>query len=633
MCFRSSGIVRLLLFSVMTFLLTEEMPTFAQDHPAEQTLLPFQTSPGDNNDEQLAMQYFQNKEYDKAAPIFDRLYNAKSNSYFYTYYYFCLIEMHDFDGVEKLIKTARKKNPDALSYLVDLGYLHYRKGESDKATKYYEDALKKITNNNQQIYELANAFMNRFENEYAIRVYLKGRQLSGDPGKFGFELASVYERVGDMRKMLDEFVNLLVNNRSFLPTVQDHLQFTLANDPDGSKNELFRTYLLEKAQKEPEKAFYSELLWWYSIQQKDFDLALIQAKSLDRRFREDGSRVRQLARLSAVNDNFEVAQEGYKYLISKGPSYPYYNESRIELLNTRYLQLTSGPDPLKKNLEELKKEFQKEIENSGENSLTIGLIRNLAHLDAFFLNNMDEASSYLNRMINRNDLDPLVRAGCKLELADILLFTDDVWEAALLYQQVYKDYMNDEIGQEAKFKNARLSFYIGEFKWALDQLDVLKAATSKLIANDAMDLSLLISENFDSDSTTIALGYYAHADLLEYRNQYDQAIQKLDSVFIAFHQHSIFDRVIMKKAEIQIKQGKYAEADTLLGTVVSEYSSGVVADKALMMRARLNEEQMKNPAMAMQYYEALITKFPGSVYANDARNRFRFLRGDKGFQS
>ena len=603
----------------------------AQDRPGTPPLLPFQTPATETSDEQLALQFFQNREYDKALPVYERLYTAKPGQNYYIYYFYCLVETRSFDQAEKLIRSLRKSEPGSLRYLVDLGYLYFREGDPEKARKSYEEAIKKLEPVTQQVYEVANAFLMRNELDYAIKTYQQGRELMKNPSGFGYELAIVYERTGEIRKMLDEYVALLETNRSYLQTIQDRLQFSLANDPDGSKNEIFRKYLLEKAQKEPDKTYYSELLWWYSIQQKDFGLALIQAKSLDRRLREDGTRVYQLAGLCVDNEEYDAAIDGYRYLVSKGADNPYYGESRRGLLNTRYRKLVSGPDPPLKSLEELAAEFRTEINAELRPAQAISLVRNLAHLDAFYLGKTDDAVAALEKAITVPALTPAQRAECKLELADILLFTGEVWEATLLYQQVYKDFKNDAIGQLAKFKNSKLSYYIGEFKWARDQLDILKAATSKLIANDAIALSLLITENYDSDSNTVALTLFSHADLLEYRNENEKALATLDSIRLFFTEHSIFDDVLLKKAEIRMKQGKYTDADTLLALLVRDYSDGVLADKALYMRGRLNEEQLKNPESARKFYEDLILGYPGSIYVIEARKRFRILRGDQGF--
>ena len=606
--------------------------TFAQDRNTVKPVLPFmQSAPKAGDDEQLAIQFFQDRDYEKAADIYERLYQKTPTQFYYTYLLYCYVENRDYDKAEKLVKNARKSDPDAPKFMVDQGYIKFRQGDEEKAKKLYDDALKKLQPNQQQIFDLANAFITRSENEYAIKTYQKGRQLLNNAYPFGFELAAVYERIGDFKSEIGEFYNLLDFNKSYLPTVQDRLQSILANDPDNTKNEIFRKSLLEKAQKEPDKTCFSELLWWYSIQQKDFELALMQAKSLDRRLKEDGGRVMQLALLCVSNEDYDVAIEGYKYVMSKGPSCPNYDESKTEYLNTRYYKAVSIPDPEQKLLNDLEKEFTTEIAATGENHTSITLMKNLAHLQAFYLSKTDDAIDRLDRAIGLNDISQQAKAECKLELADILLFTDNVWDATLTYQQVYKDFKNDAIGQEAKFRNAKLSFYIGEFKWANAQLDVLRAATTKLIANDAMALSLLISENLDPDSTTIGLQLYAKADLLDYRNQDEKALQTLDSIPIIFKDHPIFQHVYYKQALIRMKQGRYTDADTLLGTIVAKYPEQILADLALYTRAKINEAQLDHKDKAMQYYEELLKDFPASIYVVDARKRYRTLRGDKGF--
>jgi len=628
------GMVRFLYISIFLIINCQLsiVNSFAQDRrPATPPPLPFQQQAEETNDEQLGMQFFQTRDYEKAVEVYARVFEKKPSYYIYTYYLTCLVETRDYEKAEKLIKNMRKADPDALKFSVDMGYLYFREGNPDKAKKQYEDALNKLQPNQQQIFDLANAFTIRGENDYAVKTYIEGRELLNYSYTFSFELASIYERTGNFKEMINEYFILLEFNKSYLATVQDRLQTALADDPENIKNETFRKAVLEKAQKEPDKTFYAEILWWYSVQQKDFELALIQAKSLDRRLQEDGGRVYQLAQLAVSNQQFDAAIDAYKYLIAKGSGNPFYYNSKMDLLNTRLLKVIATPRPDRVQLTELEKELKEELKITGVNSRSIAISKSLAHLDAFYLGKSDDAIELLNRLMELPDINPQAKAECKLELADILLFSDDVWEATLLYEQVNKDFKNDVIGQTAKFKNAKLSYYIGEFGWAEDQLDILKAATSKLIANDALALALFISENYDADSNTVALGLFSRADLLEFRNENDLALKTLDSIFLAFAFHPILDDVLLKKAEIKMKQGDYAAADTLLANLTKDFPSDVLADLALMERGQLNEDHFGNKEKAMQYYEELITKYPGSIYAVDARKRFRNLRGDKGF--
>jgi len=622
---------RVLRPALLFLLLLSSSHSFSQDpKPPNPIILPFQqNAPQPGTDEQLARQLYQNREFEKAAEVYERLYEKNPASQYYQYLLFCLVEIKEYGKAERVIKKCQRAEPDALKYQVDLGYINNRAGNPDKAKKLFEDALKKLSPNQPQIFELANAFLSRGEYEYAIRTYQKGRQLINDSYAFGFELAAVYERMGDFENSMTEYLNLLQGNKSQMNTVQDRIQMTLAFDVNNEKHEIFRKILLTRAQRNPDETYYTEMLWWYSIQQKDFELAFIQAKALDRRLKENGDKLVSLASLAISNEQYNVAIECYRYLISKGTTCAHYDYSRRELANTRYLKIISEPAPPAQPLESLEKELHGEIINAGADPASISLIRNLAHLKAFYLVKPDEAIDLLNQAIEMTGVTAADRAKCKIELADVLLFTDDVWEATLLYQQAYQDFKFDVLGQEAKFKNAKLSFYIGEFKWAKAQADILKAATSRFISNDAIALSLLISENYDPDSNTVALSIYARADLLNYRNQEDLAIATLDSIPRLFAVHPIFQQVLYKKGEIKSKQGKYAEADSLFRMLANEFSGEMLADEALMQAATLNERKLNNPEKAMTLYQELLDQYPGSIYVPEARKQFRMLRGDK----
>jgi tetratricopeptide (TPR) repeat protein len=268
------------------------------------------------------------------------------------------------------------------------------------------------------------------------------------------------------------------------------------------------------------------------------------------------------------------------------------------------------------------------LDELGKSPFTIPLILNLAHLEAFYLGETDKAAELLLQAINIPKVSLASQAECKLELADIYLFSDEQWEATLLYSQVEKTFKNEPLGHEAKFRNARLSFYIGEFGWALAQLDVLKAATSKLIANDALALSLLISDNIEEDSLTVPLSMYAKADLLEFRNHDSESMVILDSISVLFPMHAIADNVLFKKADIQSKNGKFDLAATSYSVIIDKYPFDLLADDAMYNLAGLYENQLNNKAKAMELYEKILTQFPGSLYVVDARKHFRALRND-----
>lgn len=579
-------------------------------------------------EERLASQYYRTKEYKKAAEIYSKLYRKSPSQYYYSYYMYCLLQLQDYDDAEKLAKKQFKKFPVKLKYLVDLGYIYQQQGETDKASREYNRAIRNLTPNIYHIKELANSFYMKGQTDKGIETYLHGREILDGEFSFRLELANMYKRGGNYDAMTDEFLDEIESNPASAEHIKNTLNIQLHDDAEGTFREYLWIALLKRSQKDPDNIEFVEMLLWMSIQSRDFGFAFTQAKSLDRRFAEDGSRIFDLGRLCLDNEDYQTAIKAFSYVMNKGQDNIFYLSSLIGKLKSEYLRLTSGFNYEDEDLLKLEKEYLEVLEVYGLYPETIQLIRDLAHLQAFYLGDLDEAIVILEQARQIPGVPGKLIAECKLDLADIYLFSDEVWEATLLYSQVEKSFPHEPIGHLAKLKNARLTYYIGEFEWAKAQLDVLKAATSKLIANDAMDLSLLIADNLDADSSTTGLMYFARADLLSYQNKDEIALTMLDSIYGVNLFHPLFDEVLLKKAEIMIKRKEYVAADSLLERLAVHFPFEILADDALFLRARLQEDYFMDNDKALAIYKQILLNYPGSLYTIEARKRFRKLRGD-----
>jgi tetratricopeptide (TPR) repeat protein len=213
-------------------------------------------------------------------------------------------------------------------------------------------------------------------------------------------------------------------------------------------------------------------------------------------------------------------------------------------------------------------------------------------------------------------------------LADIYLISGEIWEASLLYSQVEKDFKYEAIGQEAKFRNAKLSFYAGDFAWAKSQADVLKGATTKLISNDALDLSLIISDAIAVDTNEAPLKLFACADLMIRQHKYEEAIVKMDSINLLYSSNTLGDDIYFKKAQIYMIQKKYKDVESMYKKILEYYPNELYADDAQFKLGELYEYYLSDKEKAKQIYQELLLNFSGSTYAVDARRRYRELRGD-----
>ena len=586
-------------------------------------LLPCQAQ---QTQEQLASHYFSNGDFAQAAELYEDLYKRAPNKFYYQMLYRSYVELKQFKDAERLVERRIKQYPKDLYVSVDLGQVYEMKGDRKKADKTYESVIKKIGYDSKQIGELAQAFESAGHPEWAIKVYLFAREKSKNEYIYVGELATLYERVGDYESMMREYFDLLDKQPGMMSSIQVSLQRILAETSNPRLTESLKTLLIKRVQEHPDSKHNLEMMIWFSLQQKDFQFAMEQAKAVDARFPEQsGEMLMRVAKIAQSNAAYDVARECYSSLVKKGKESPYYFESRVGELNVQFAQINRNFPIENRKLELLLDQYENALSELGKNANTVQLMRNYSDLLAYFADSVQQAADILYDILDIPKIDPHQRDNAKLALGDLLLFAGEIWDASLLYMQVDKANKNDVLGSLAKFKNAKLSYYNHDFLWAKSQLDVLRASTSKLIANDAMELSLLISDNMEEDSSFTMLEKYAVADLLLYRNLLDSAWNAFDDISHSALSHSLFDEVLMQKAKIRIQQQRYAEADTLLQQLVDFYPSDILADDALLLLAQLNEEKLNHPERARDCYEKLILDYPASLYVDEARKRYRAL--------
>jgi tetratricopeptide (TPR) repeat protein len=578
-----------------------------------------------SSEEALAMQYFQSGDFEKAGILYEKLFNRTKNTSFYDPYFNSLLKLKQFNEAEKLSRSLLKSNPDNFTYSVDIGRIYQEKGDQEKALEWFNTLIRTMPANEFAIKELAITLYRAEAYDFSIKAFMTGRKLLNNENAFNYDLLSLYRFRKDKPNLIQEYINLLSTNPEALPQAQS----VLGNILEGSEdfNQL-RTSILRRLQKEPQSIVMTEFLTWQYIQQKDFDMALRQTFALDRRLKEDGNRVFDLSRLLISNQAFDQAIESLNYLVSKGVNNNYYIPAKIELLNVKTKQLTSIKFS-KENLINLENDFNALINEFGTSQGTVFAIRQLANLQAYYLEKPAIAAQQLEKLMEINGLPSQIIGQIKSDLGDIYILTGEVWEATLLYGQLEKAYANEPLGQEARYKNAKLAYYQADFIWAKAQLNVLKSSTSQLISNDALNLNLLISDNLQNETDTAALRKYAYADLMIFKNQPNKALTILDSIPVLYPGNLLADDVFMAKSKIYIKNNEFNQAIEQLMGIIENYPTELWGDDAVFILADLYETKLNQPDKAIELFQKIITDFPGSLYVIEARKRFRKLRGDK----
>ncbi len=573
----------------------------------------------------LADIYYNDGEFEKAAMIYKSLYEKNKGVVLYFQKYTdCLISLRNFEDAEKALTSEIKSRPYDATLLVTLGNLKSKMGEEEKAKKYYEDAVKNSADPSQTEL-IARTFLSLGLNEYGAKVYENAQVKMKDNKYYAYSLAEIYRRIGDTNKMIDNYllsVESFGNNLNYMKTIFERF---LSLDEIA----LLQTKLYEVIQKEPNQVLYYELLEWSMLFQKQYKKALRQARSLDRQLNENGARVFNIANIAYSDKDFDTAIEGFQYITDNmAVNSSYYLDAKRSLLNAKREKVVGGYNYKKEDLFSLKEEYLKFLNEYGRNSQTALLMTEYADFEALFLNNLEEAKVILHEVISFGGVQPQDIANAKLKLGDYYLIEEDRWEATLLYSQVDKAFKEGVLGEQARYKNARLSYFTGDFEWAQKQFDILKSATSRLISNDAIDLSVFIMDNLNLDTTAVPLEIFAKAELLVFQNQLDAAISTLDSVSVKFPEHSLVDDILYTKAQILKKKLKPMEAAKLYEEIIAKYPEEIRCDNAMYDLAWMNETVFNNTEKAKELYFKIFTDYASSTFAVDARKRYRLLRGD-----
>lgn len=577
-------------------------------------------------DPNLAAQYFTNGEFEKASVLYEQLSDGDNRSeYFFNRYIECLMNLERYDVCEKALKKQIKKMPDNALLYVTYGSLFDRQGKEGPAAEQYKKSIDKMSPDYASVTRLANAFEKSSKFEYAIQTYEKGAQVMKDPHRFAYNLGELYRRKGEPVKMIESYLNSISSDPTKLQIIETVLGRYLAA---ADFTEL-QTQLYARIQTD-ENPDFIELLAWSFVQRKDYKSALRQFKALDKRLSENGQRIFRLSQDAEDARDFDAAIAGYDYIIAeKGQMNPFFFEAKQSVMQCRRKKITEGFAFTAADLTTLETDYESFLSQFGRGRQTSSIIMQQAELEALYINNLPKAISLLEEVKNFPGMERNLLARAKINLADYYLMNGDVWESTLLYSQVDKDFKEEQLGQEARFKNARLSYFNGDFQWAQAQFDVLRASTSKLISNDAIDLSVFIMDNLNLDTTSEAISLYSGAELLMFQNRFGEAFKKLDTLQTKFPDHSLQDDILYLEAQIYEKKRDYETAAKRYETVADKYKEDIRADNALYALAQLYETKLNDLEKAKTLYEKIFVDYSGSVFAVDARKRYRILRGDK----
>jgi tetratricopeptide (TPR) repeat protein len=568
---------------------------------------------------QLAYQYFRNGEYEKAASIYKDLHEKHAyNTTYFKYLIDCYLQLENFEEIPKIITKQLENFPNQEYLYVELGYSYQLQHLNEKATLFYQKALKAIDKTPNLSYLVGKSFQDNHLLDYSLLAYKKGMELNPNTN-YNFQIAFIYGEKGEIENMFTTYLDLIASSENYFSTAKTYIGKFITEDPESEYNISLKRLLIKRLQNNPQNS-WNELLSWLFIQQKEYSKALIQEKALFKRNLSSLSGILEVGKIAFNNKDFEAAKNSFQYVLENNTNI---NDELVAKLFLLEIDMKTNA-----SVESIDAQFQELFTQYGKSINTLKIQAIYAEFLAFKKNDSKEAISILKKAL-KLPINEFQKGELKIKLADILVFTNKFSSALIYYTQVQNSLKNHTIGQTARFKIAQTSYFKGDFKWAQSQLKVLKNSTSQLIANDALDLNLLITDNAVKDSLKLALKTYAKAELLSYQNKNTQAIDTLQTLINAYKGHPIEDEALFKQAQLFEKTNQFEMAKNNYFQIITINKEDILADDANYYLAELYLNKLNNIEKAKEYYQKIIFDYPSSIYLVDARKKFRKLRGDE----
>ncbi|GAA0754885.1 tetratricopeptide repeat protein [Psychroflexus lacisalsi] len=571
---------------------------------------------------ELAENYFDQGEYEKAEAVYAKLHkNNPSHQNWLLGYVETLQALDKVEEAESTLKNYLTEIGEYPNIQIELGYLYQKQKDSITANQYYQKAISQVEARPGFAYSVGNVFQKYGLLNLAVETYETAQRIEPRSNNT-IELARIYGEQSEFKAMFKNYMDLIFENPSYFQILNRNFSQYITEDSDNEANQALRQVLLQRNQKEP-NVIYNQMLSWLFVQQEDYSKAFVQEKALYQRSQSKSlDRFIDLALISKENDDLSSAREMLEFAVENAAS------KRDLLSAERQLLLVKRALAQPEDYAGIESAYENFLAKIGRNKDSFLVQKDLAEFIAYQKNDVEKALDQIE-LINSQDLYQQQAAELKLLEADLNVQQSKFNQALLLYTQVEKLIPNSDIAREAKFKVAKTSYYTGDFDWALTQLKVLKTSASQLTSNDALELSLLIKDNSQEDTTRTDLKLVAKADLLQFQNQPDKALDILENVLVNYKSPSIVDEALFRIANLHLANNRIEKAIPFLQQIVDEHGDKILADNANFILGKLFSDQLNEPEKAKKYFETLIFNHPDSIYFVEARQRFRKLRGDQ----
>ena len=580
---------------------------------------------------QLADSYLRAGQTDRAISLLEDLYADSPNTYaFYNKLKEAYESVKQYDDAIALVDDRLAQNRTAVR-ISEKARLLYLKGDEEAAFAAWDDALATAPDQATTYRIVYQALVDARRFERAVDVLLEGRTQLGRPDEFRIQIAYLYSLTGQHTAAIDEYLALLADNERRLGFVRSRLSTFIQQDDaltasiEGAEAAVRTT---------PMNLAYRELLAWLYMESEDYRAAFDVYRAVDRLQQENGRRLLGFARQAADAEVYGVALDAYDELLTRYPDAPVAPEAQHSLgdMHRRWAETTGervfddrGNRIAAPHYEAAADAYRTYLQQYPNRDAYPLVLRKLGRLQQDVFLRLNEAEAALREVVDRYpDTDAADEA--RYDLGRLALMRNDLDEAQLAFSRLVERLRTGDLAEQARYELALLQFYEGAFETATTRLRTTNTNTSTDVANDAIELKVLILQNKGPDSLNTPLRQFAEARLEHRQRRFQQALTTLDSLLATQGQHPLNDEARFLRAAVLRDQGRADSAEAAFAELPLLFPQSPLADRSLFEAARLQEDALGQPESALATYTRILEEYPSSLLAPRARERIRALQ-------
>lgn len=571
---------------------------------------------------QLALSYEQRGDLESASRIYLELSKSNiSNEEFLNSFVRVSKQLNKYQELLDFLKERSLLTPDFKTYNY-LAEAYWLKGFPEESHMNFSKA-QDLINSKEEYMFLAESLVRLKQYAKARDVLLNGRSKGRDIYLFSDELTKIYILIGDKKNGVLEILTHLKNTRN-MATAQGRLYALMLDDQ--SKVELDKI-LNDKYSEDKNDTYVLFLYIWFARTAEYFQKALELTIVYDKLLKSNYSEVLRFANQCKNDGQYDIAIQGFLLVIEQGKNNPNSSSALYGLARSLEQKNLSSDTISKQNLEQIVNLYTRIVKDYPNTIQELEGIYRLAYIAAKNERDYPKSIELLKKISRKWGLIP-VYIDSQFELSDQYVKVGKLEEAQNVLRSFIKSIPKNEadiqrsVIEKAKFRIARIHYFQGEIDSSKSVMDNIDAVPNSEVKNDILEFNAFLNKN---QNINAALSLYSQAELLEFQERYEDAIQKFRESEKLSSGSNLEELAILSIAQIFFNKKDYASSQSEYESILDKFPNSIYLD---LVYFRIGQNMALSGKIddAMHTLTKIIVNFPKSIYYEDARILIRQLR-------